>query len=475
MPPGEYTVSVSHAGFVLMQDPRRGVTASGFKIGLSGGQTLRNIVLPMAAAPVISGTVVGPDGQPLAAALVRAYVRQYTPYGTRMRVVKKGMTDDLGAFRLSGLSFGEYFVSAGYGDRERAEAVGKTQLSANVSRADDGYVTQFYDGTGELSYARPVRLAPDFDDGGVTIYLKEPARFRIHGQVVPPLAGVKIAIVPKGSDLAEATSFVQTGAGGAFEIRGVSPGTYLLLGTIISAYGSFSSDVMTLNVKDSDLDGIRMALIMTQRVSGGVTLDFGQPINFAAPHVRLVRSTIEFDQTLTEDVKPDGTFAFADVPAGEWDIVVEPIPPGMYVKSINSAGRNLLSGGNRLSGSAPIQIVVAPAPDTLDVQVTNGADPAIGAQVAVVPAATLRRRADRYFTGFTDSSGHLRLSALPPGTYTVYAFERIESGAYYALGANISGASPFRDRGVSVTLGDNGGKTIELKAIPAAETAGGIR
>ena len=224
--PGEYSISVSHAGFVLLEDPRKGVTASGFKITVTDGQALRNIVLRMATAPVISGNVVGPEGQPLAAALVRAYIRQYTPYGTRMRVVKKGMTDDQGAFRLFGVPFGEYFVSGGYGDRERAEAVGKTQLSANVSPPDDGYITQFYDGTEELSYARPVRLRPDFDEGPVTIYLKEPARFRIRGQVVPQFAGVKIAIVPKGSDLAEASSFVQTGAGGTFEIRGVSPGTY---------------------------------------------------------------------------------------------------------------------------------------------------------------------------------------------------------------------------------------------------------
>ena len=232
---------------------------------------------------------------------------------------------------------------------------------------------------------------------------------------------------------------------------------------------------MTVNLKDNDLDGIRMALIPTMPLSGRVTLDFGQRLNFAPPRVRLIRSTTEFDQTLTEDVKPDGTFAFDEVPVGDWDIAVESLPPAMYVKSINAGGRNLLSGGNRLVGGPLVQIVLAPAPDTLEVQVNNGADPAVGAQVAVIPAVGLRRRADRYFTGFTDSSGHLRLTAMPPGNYTVYAFEQIEPGAYFALGGGIFGDSPFRDRGVPVTLGENGGRTIQLRMIPAAETAGGIR
>src|SRR4030095_13819928 len=116
-------------------------------------------------APVITGRVFDPHGEPLAAALVRAYLRQYTPYGTQLKIVKKGMTNDLGEFRLFGLNFGAYFVSAGYGDRERAAAVGKAQLSPNVSKADDGYATTFFDGADDISRALAVHLAPGFDTG----------------------------------------------------------------------------------------------------------------------------------------------------------------------------------------------------------------------------------------------------------------------------------------------------------------------
>jgi hypothetical protein len=51
----------------------------------------------------------------------------------------------------------------------------------------------------------------------------------------------------------------------------------------------------------------------------------------------------------------------------------------------------------------------------------------------------------------------------------------MDAGAYYAL-ASIPGADArFSDRRVSVTIGENGTKAIQLRLIPAAVTAGGFR
>src|SRR5213593_2343577 len=183
--PGRYTISASHDGFIPQEDRRRGLTVSGLSVTLAAYQTLKDIVLPMVPAPVITGKVFDPHGEPLAAALVRAYLRQYTPYGTQLKIVRTGMTNDMGEFRLFGLNFGEYFVNAGYSDRDRAAAIGRTQLSANVSRADDGYATIFYDGAEDISRARAAHLAPGSDPGTLNIYLKDSARFKIRGQVLP--------------------------------------------------------------------------------------------------------------------------------------------------------------------------------------------------------------------------------------------------------------------------------------------------
>jgi hypothetical protein len=431
---------------------------------------LKDIVLPMVPAPFITGTVFDPNGQRLAAALVRAYVRQYSVYGTRLRVVRKGMTDDMGEFRLSGLTFGQYFVSAGYSDRDRAEALGRTQLSANVVSADDGYATVFYDGAEELSLARAERLVPGLDPEKVIIYFKDPARFKIRGQVNPVFSGIRIMFVPRGSDLAETHAFLQPKANGTFEIRSVSPGSYLMLAD--TADGLWSSEVMSVNVTDNDIDGIRLAMVPTMPVAGTLSWEGNPRADLSSVRVKLVRSTVEFDQTLYSYLTSNGAFTFEHVSQSDYDIAVEPLPPGTYVKTIRSAGRDVLRGG-RLLGGQTLQIVLAAATDSLDVHVTKDAVPATGAQVVLIPSLDVRRRPDRYLTGFTDDSGNLHLSAVPPGQYTAYAFEQIEPGAYYAL-ANPGADNRFRDRASFVKVGEGGAKAIQLRMIPAVETSGGL-
>ncbi|PYS19001.1 MAG: hypothetical protein DMG11_32270 [Acidobacteria bacterium] len=415
-----------------------------------------------------------PHGEPLAAALVRAYLRQYTPYGTQLKIVRTGMTNDMGEFRLFGLNFGEYFVSAGYSDRDRAAAIGRTQLSANVSRADDGYATIFYDGAEDISRARAAHLAPGSDPGTLNIYLRSSARFRIRGQVLPLMDGAKIVLAPKGGDLREADYSTQPDTTGAFEIGGVSPGSYLMLAT--AADGALSSDAIAVNVTDSDIDGVRLALQDTTFIPGRLFLEGSLRANLSGVHVKLVRSSTEFDQRIDALAGPDGGFTLEHVaPLAEYDVAVDPLPPGTYVKSISSLSRDILPGKSRLPELQPLRIVLAAATDGLEVQVTKGGDAAAGMQVVLVPDPSLRRRADRYITGFTGESGDLRLTAVPPGRYTAYAFEQIEPGAYYALAYSAAADNRFRDRAVSVTVGDSGTKAIQLRVIPAAETAGGLQ
>ena len=470
--PGRYAISVSRDGFIPQEDRKRGLTVSGLSVTVAAGQTLKDITLPMVPAPALAGTVFDPHGEPLAAALVRAYQRVYTPYGT-LKIVKKGMTNDLGEFRLFGLNFGACVVSAGYGDRDRASAVGKTQLSANVSKADDGYATAFYDGTDDMSRAAAAQLAPGLDASSLNIYLRDSARFKIRGQVLPIIAETKIIVAPKGSDLSEADYFIQPDASGAFEIRGLSTGSYVLLAT--AAAGTLSSDVMTINITDSDIVGVRLALQETMSVSGSLVLEGSPRANLSGYHVKLVRSSTEFEQKIDTRPAPDGTFTLERVVSlAEYDIVVEPLSPGTYVRSLKTGGLSILQGRSRLLPMQPLQIVLAMATNGLDVHVFTGPDAVAGAQVVLIPDVLMRRRGDRYITGFTNESGDVRLGGVPSGRYVAYAFEQIEPGANYELAYSPEAENRFRDHAVVLTVGEGGTKAIQLKVIPAAETAGGF-
>jgi hypothetical protein len=476
LPSGQYTITVMHDGFVLQEDRKRGITPYGLTITVDGGKDLKDIVLPMIPAPVIVGRMFDPAGDSLAGALVRAYVRQYTPLGTRLKIARKAMTNDMGEFRLFGLTFGQYFVSGGYSDRDRAAGIGKVQLSSNVAKADDGYPTLFYDGRDDISQARPALLAPGSDNGSLDLYLKEGARYLIRGQIVPPVRGISILFAPKGSDLADAAYSLHPNAAGSFEISAVSPGVYLLLATNDD---TLSSDVIQVNVTDHDVDGVRIGLKETITVTGTIASEGNPRTDLSRLHLRLTRSTNEFEQKFEAPVTADGTFTIAHVPIADFDISIEPLPTGTYVKSISAQGRNLLGGNARLLPDEPLRIVLNSPLDSLPFQVTKGTNPAPGAQVILIPAPPLRRRADRYVTGYTDASGHLTLTAVPPGNYTAYAFEEIEPDSYYALANSYAAQDRLRVRSVFVVIEDppppQPMKPIELKLIPAEETIGGFQ
>ncbi len=188
--------------------------------------------------------------------------------------------------------------------------------------------------------------------------------------------------------------------------------------------------------------------------------------------IKLTRGTIEFDQQIDAPVSADGTFTLEHVSRSpDYDVTVEPLLPGTYVKSITVAGRSVLPGRALLLPDQPLQIVLGAATDELAAHV-RGAESIAGIQVVLVPEPALRRRADRYFTAFTDKSGDARLTAVAPGTYTAYAFEQIADGAYYAFGYNPLADSRFKDRAVAVTVGEGGRKEIQLTVIPASDTAG---
>jgi hypothetical protein len=158
---------------------------------------------------------------------------------------------------------------------------------------------------------------------------------------------------------------------------------------------------------------------------------------------------------------------------------VEQLPAGTYVRSVNP--RELLQGRARVVADQKLLIAVATntcaaGSGCLDVHVTKRGSSAPGAKVVLLPEPAMRRRADRYLTGRTDESGNLHLPAVPPGTYTVYAFEQIEPDGHYALAYSPAAEDRFRVHSRIVIISEDARKiSVELIIIPAEDTAGGLQ
>jgi hypothetical protein len=65
---------------------------------------------------------------------------------------------------------------------------------------------------------------------------------------------------------------------------------------------------------------------------------------------------------------------------------------------------------------------------------------------------------------------------VPPGTYTVYAFEQIEPDGHYALAYSPAAQDRFRVYSrILIIAEDDRKKSLELIIIPAEDTAGGLQ
>jgi hypothetical protein len=444
---------------------------------LNSGQKLEQVNLRVPSAPTISGTVYDVFGERLAAARVQAYRMIYTLYGQRLRAVKSTISDDFGEYRLFWLNPGEYYVAAHYTERDQRSSMTGLRLSPNVTNPDEGLGTIYLGGVFLPAQAQKVFLSAAGDATNVSLSFKETQRFTVKGQLNSPAgpACARVAFVSDGGVLSEDADFITEGCG-TYEIRGVTPGNYVLL-----ALGKgIASDLVRISVSNRDVSA-NVALSQTIEIRGQVSVDFKRTnANLTRTKVELIRSTREVDHRITAPINPDGSFTLENVGPGEYDVVLNPLPPEMFVRSIRVGPRDITFARLYVDSTrlGTLDISLSTAGGSVEgVAVDRSGRPMTGVQIVIVPAASAaaRNREDRYKVVTTDAVGNFRASGIAPGAYTAFAFEQIEPGAYFVFAYDPQMYTSYRSRGASVSAEESGKQTVRLIVVPAEETAGGIR
>src|SRR5262249_856339 len=127
-----------------------------------------------------------------------------------------------------------------------------------------------------------------------------------------------------------------------------------------------------------------------------------------------------------------------------------------------------LDSGLTLSpgGGGKLGLTVSPAAAQVEGVVGDAKqDPAKNALVALIPDSSRRSHVTLFKTTRTDDSGPYIVQGISPGDYSLYAFEDIESGAYY----NPDFLRPIEPSGEGVSLRENAREVRKLKQIPATE------
>jgi hypothetical protein len=171
-------------------------------------------------------------------------------------------------------------------------------------------------------------------------------------------------------------------------------------------------------------------------------------------------------------VNADGTFEWKDVPPGHYYVQFsgdESVSPDWFLKSAVVAGRDVTDSGFSVNGGAAVLELVASADGAVvDGSVANTkSEPVANAVVIAVPEARFRSRTDRYYKTVSDQSGHFTLHGIPPGAYTLIAWESIDGEAYY----NPEFLNKYEAQGRALHLTEGERTSVQLGAVSWEEAS----
>ena len=437
--PGHYRLRGIRDGYPDTWYGARRPDSYGTVIALAAGQGLAGLELKLRPFASMEGTIRDPDGRPAGGVSVSLARQSWVGGVRRVAIAARATTDESGRYHVPALLPGKYYV-----------------------RVEDRVAATLYPGVIDPASATAIDVAAGVRISGIDVTLVRTGTFRVKGRAVVP-QGTAPATLHLENGPTELGFALGTRAGrdGAFEFRGVPPGVYTLSGLTNSTEMQYRAR-MRVTVADADVPGVVLSIVPGAEVVCRVKVEGGGRLPLAGAIVvfagedgstqSVARQEEEEEQTLTANVNP-GRYTVYFNPSGN--------TRALYVKRIRSGSVDVLRDGLTISqaGRVPLEILAASDVGRVEGLVVDapGDQPAGGATVVLVPAATTPPRIDRFQEGVADQGGRFAFAAVPPGDYRLYAWEEIESGAWYEPGFLAKYA------GQNVTVRGNGRVTARLR------------
>ncbi len=450
---------------------------------LTAGQHKTDVVIEMVALTVVSGKVTDEDGNPIPDVTVRSLRPAFTLNG-HLRIGNTGSgfhTDAEGKYQLT-VDPGHWYLSFS------TEGLASDKPERGPDEPERSYVTTYYPGTRDLSIASWIDAAAGQQMTALNVRLQKTPVYHVRGKIAGGAGSIRpnlrvITTLETGDILAgmrDAGHPVR--ADGTFDIEGFAPGVWTLILMPAGTRDAFGS--RTVKVTDRDVEDVVIAVQPPADLSGSVKMIAAHQSganpspatsNRLQVHLESLDSPGSFDALL----ESDGTFTIKDVEAGKYRVEVIPLSGG-FVKSVIFDGVECIDSGIDLSGGAGdsrLQIVVSMNTGQISGTVTNpdGSAPS-RAEVTLVPdgSATALYRWELNLFTWTGTGGQFIVRNVVPGTYRVYAWERLDPVVDGSRsGDPVVFADPgfprlFDNMGTVVTVGENESKQVSLTPISAA-------
>jgi hypothetical protein len=497
--PGRYRITVTRTGFLPGSYGQRGPNGTGTELVIEAGQSLRDIRLSIIATGAISGRVYDNAGEPLANVPVQALKYAYLDGRRTLSTVKADVTDDRGEYRLFWLPPGVYYVRAvpqggpGTGNdftimmHESGQRGVRFAFDSNgtirsadpsiAERLGEADVPVYYPGTVEAQAAVPVELRSGADLGRVDFSLSRVKTRRVRGVLMDGVTGeparfASVTLVPRFPS-SSGSQNGRVSSDGTFDIQGVLPGSYFLVANNRATQGGGAVRLVgarvPIDVGAADLDNVSVVMTPSVDIRGEVVFE-GPGAGDYHPVVALRNDLTNVPGRQAQayaSFSDNRQFVINDVIEGEYRVELSDLVKGAYVKSIRFGSTDVQSENLRVDSrtSGSLEVVLSTNAGTIEGTVLNrNREPLANVPVTLVPDASRRQRAGLYKGTYTDDAGRFQLQAVPPGVYSIFAWEDIDEATW----RDPDFIRRNEASGKAIRISEDSRETIELTAIPYA-------
>ena len=457
--PGEYMLAAERTGF-LMVTPKSD-SARVPSVQIKPGQRVQDFRMEMALRAMLAGRVVDEFGDPVPNITVE--VRPVT--GDAPVLFFNSLmahTDDRGEFRVV-TAPGKFYVKAAPQTMRDEPAETRTD-----GTSDAVYGPTFYPSATSKERGAAIEAKAGNDITGLEIRLLRLRTMSISGTVtgLPDHAG-SATVYMRYADTAERLSGLHgtlCDAGGKFSFARLPAGTYGLYAIYSSGSRPFQSATVKVELDSADQTGVELALHQGEELSGTLQVT-GLP-----PEKRTVRlDPVErygyFAGPLSGAVDADGTFQIANLMAGKYRVVVEPLPGNGYVKTVQvdgvAASDDIVDVSRGARGSH-VKVLVAAGAGQLSGKVRDkDGRPIVNSSTMVFLMTDPKLISEDEMTRVSSPDGSYSRNGIRPGKYHLFALDLMRYGSE-ALQSGDMSALFSRGEEIEIKEGERLVKDIEV-------------
>lgn len=418
--------------------------------------------IPLVPVASIGGTLLDENGEPIAGVAVQGIAAKPSLTGTEYVPTKTAHTDDRGRYVLLGLTPGDYVVRLAGESSSTQYFLGNAPNTNNDHR---GMQPVYYSNVDSLSSAMVLHLTPGTQTTADFRQTAE-AAIDINGRLSGfiPQTWTRLRLYRDGDRLPIARAFVNV-TSGQFRVTDVVRGTYSLR---VEQYQGdpplWMAAEASITVASEPIRDLVIPLSAAVDIPVSVSYEAGAQdggslnLMLMPQHSRENMRTLDMGKFANPqtDAQPSGLKAFTNVIPDKYKLSVQANGGTGYVASAKLGDRDVLHGEFPIEGAASeLHITIRGDSATVQGQVTFQGQPALGAQVYLIPTSD---DGPGLKFGFADPQGHYEITGVSPGDYRIKAWTAAPAAQEILSGS-----------GETLTLQPSEQRTVAIEAVASEQ------